>query len=106
MIDPDLSCRVERRLDDVRAANLFGLDYVEVSDDQLTLTVFFLGKAPQTLEKANLALTGGRRIRDVKITGLRVQRLKDPTLDDLLEVTVDKPGDFSTYTLSVVAVDE
>lgn len=102
MNDPDLSCREEHRLDDVRAANLFGLDYVEVSDNQLTLYVYFLGKAPQKFERANLALSGGRRIRDVQITDLRVQRLKDPTLDDYLEVTVNKPGDFSTYTLSAV----
>jgi len=106
MNDVDLSCREQHRVDDVRAAKLFGLDYVEVSDDQLTLNVFFLGKAPKKLEKANLALSGGRRIRDVRITDLRVQRLKDPTLDDSMEVTVNKPGDFSTYTLSVIATDE
>ena len=106
MNDLDLSCREQHRLDDVRATKLFGLDYVEVSDDQLTLTVFFLGKAPQKLEKANLLLSGGRRIRDVQITDLRVQRVKDPTLDDYMEVTVNKPGDFSTYTLSVVATDD
>ena len=103
---PDVSCREEHRLDDVRAADLFGLDYVEVSDNQLMLSVFFLGKAPQKFEKANLVLSGGRRIRDVQITDLRVQRLKDPTLDDYFEVTVNKPGDFSTYTLSVVDTDE
>lgn len=103
---PDLSCCENQRQDDVRAADLFGLDYVEVSDDQLMLTVFFLGKAPRKLEKANLVLTGGRRIRDVQISHLHVQRCKDPTRDDYMEVTVDKPGDFSTYTLSVVATDE
>jgi hypothetical protein len=106
MNNPDISCREEHRLDDVRAANLFGLDYVEVSDNQLTLYVYFLGKAPQKFEKANLVLAGGRRILDVQITDLRVQRSKDPTLDDYLEVSVNKAGDFSTYTLSVVETDE
>ncbi len=80
--DPNLSCREERRREDVRAASLFGLDYVEVVDEQqLTLNVFFLGKAPQNIEKANVVLSGGRRIRDVQIKAVRVQRQPDPTLD-------------------------
>lgn len=92
---PNLSCREERRREDVRAASLFGLDYVEVVDHpQKTLNVFFLGKAPQNIEKANVVLTGGRRIRDVQITMVRVQRQPDPTLDDYLEVHVNKAGDF------------
>src|ERR1039457_7267335 len=106
MNNPDVSCREEHRLDDVRAANLFGLGYVAGSGKQLTLYVSFLGKAPQKFEKANLVLTGGRRILDVQVTDLRVQRSKDPTLDDYLEVSVNKAGDFSTYTLSVVETDE
>lgn len=103
MNDPNLSCREDRRREDVRTASLFGLDYVEVVDDQqLTLNVFFLGKAPQKIEKANVVLSGGRRIRDVQITSVRVQRQPDPTLDDYLEVRVNKAGDFSNYTISLV----
>jgi hypothetical protein len=107
MNDPNLTCREEHRREDVRTANLFGLDYVEIADDQqVTLNVFFLGKAPQNLEQANVVLSGGRRIRDVKITRVRVHRQTDPTLDDYLEVHVNKPGDFSDYTISIVdAVD-
>ncbi len=105
MDDNNLSCLEENRRDVVRAADRFGLDYVEVSDDQRTLSITFLGKAPKKIEKQNLCLTGGRRVRDVKIVGVKVQRQKDPTLDDVLEVRVDKPGDFSTYTLSVVKTD-
>src|SRR5258708_4137324 len=107
----ELSCQEDLRREDVRAASLFGLDYAEVGspegpDDQRTITVFFLGKAPKKFEMANLVLTGGRRIRDVRITDLRVMRLKDPTLDDYLEVEVNKSGDFSPYTLSVVETDD
>ena len=106
----ELSCQEDLRREDVRAASLFGLDYAEVGspqgpDDQRTITVFFLGKAPKKFEMANLVLTGGRRIRDVRITDLRVVRLKDPTFDDYLEVEVNKSGDFSPYTLSVVETD-
>lgn len=103
MNDPNLSGREERRREDVRAASLFGLDYVEVVDEQqLTLNVFFLGKAPKKIEKANVVLTGGRRIRDVRIKSVAVKRQPDPTLDDYLEVRVSKPGDFSEYTIRLV----
>ncbi len=101
--DPNMSCREERRREDVRAATLFGLDYVEVVDEQqLTLNVFFLGKAPQHIEKSNVLLTGGRRIRDVQIKSVSVKRQPDPTLDDYLEVRVNKAGDFSNYTIRLV----
>jgi hypothetical protein len=106
MIDPALSCRQETRRDAVRAASLFGLDYAEVSDDQRTIYVYFLGKAPQQIEMANLRLQGGQRIRDVQVVNLLVHRQVDPTLDDYMEVAVNKPGDFSTYTLSIVKLDD
>ena len=105
MITTELNCKDERRRRDVRAASLFGLDYAEVSDDQRTIIVYFLGKAPPQIEQANLRLSGGQRIRDVRITNLRVQRQTDTTLDDFMEVGVDQPGDFSVYVLSVVALD-
>ena len=106
MIDSDLSCHVEKRRDAVRTASLFGLDYVEVSDDQRTVYVYFLGKAPERIEKANVRLRGGQRIRDVQVVNLLVRRQTDPTLDDYMEIAVNKPGDFSTYTLSVVKLDD
>lgn len=106
----DLTCRKEERREEVRAASLFGLDYVEVGnigsgDDQRTLYIYFLGKMPAEFEKGNLALSGGRRIRDIQITDLRAFRFQDPTRDDYVEVDVDKSGDFSTYTLSAVEMD-
>src|SRR4030095_14924627 len=107
MNDPALHCRDERRRDDVRTASLHGLDYVEVRDDrQLTLHVLFLGKAPATIRKENVRIRGGRRIRDIRVTDLPVERRADLRVDDSLDVTVDKPGDFSTYTLALVRLDE
>ncbi len=106
MIDPDLSCKREDRREAVRAADLFGLDYIEVSDNQLTLTVFFLGKAPQKIDKRNVKISGGRRIVDIRVTAIHVTRQKDPALDDSMDVFVAQAGDFSTYTLSVVDLDE
>ena len=78
---------------------------MEVSDDQVTLTVYFLGKAPQPLTKGAVRVEGGRRIRDIKVIALDVVRDPDPELDDYAIVRVDKAGDFSTYTLRLVGLE-
>ncbi|RXH56514.1 putative baseplate assembly protein [Granulicella sibirica] len=102
----DRMCSDQNRLEDVRKAALLGLDYVELGESQTTLYVYFLGKAPEKIERANVVITGGSRIIGIVVTSLRVVRQKDPTLDDHLELRVDKAGDFSTYTLRCVALDE
>ena len=95
-------CVLDRRREDVRQSPLRGLDFVEVGPSQTVLEVFFLGKAPPNLEAANVIITGGR---PVSVTGLRLNRQPDPTLDDWMEVDVDRPGDFSLYTLALVKLD-
>jgi len=87
------------------ASGLNGIDYLEVDPgDQRTLTVHFLKPLPgQTggvpaspaLTKANVAIEGGVRIRGIAVTGA-------VSADDTLTVTVDEPGDFSTYALRLV----
>jgi hypothetical protein len=104
MIDPGLNCQLELRRKDVRGQSFFGLDYVDVSDGQLILNVVFLGKAPGGIEKENIRIAGGRRIRDIQVTGIQVNRESDPALDDSMDVTVDKRGDFSSYSLRVIEV--
>jgi hypothetical protein len=105
--DPKLACRDKRRRQVVRTSPiLYGLGAVEVSDNQRTLSVTFLGKAPATIRKENVRITGGRRITDIHVVSIAVQRHRDSTLDDILQVNLDKYGDFSTYTLSLVALDE
>ena len=104
-----LICGDEKRRHDVRARDLNGLDYLEVSGpegEQRTLVVYFLGKAPKGLNKENVRITGGRRVRDIQVTDIKVVRVDDPELDDRLEVRVNKTGDFSTYRLSLVSLDE
>lgn len=96
-------CRIERRREQVREAPLLGIDFVEVGAQQTMLEVFFLGRSPAKLEAANVVITGGS---SVSVTGLRVYRQTDPTLDDWMEVDVDRPGDFSLYTLALVQTDE
>lgn len=106
MTEPVLDCLHDRRRHEVRRQHYNGLDYLEVSDDQRTLTVYFLGPAPEGLTRDNVRITGGRRIRDVRVTDLRVCPQVDPELDNCIVVTVDNPGDFSTYTLCLVDLPE
>lgn len=102
-----LHCKEDLRREDVRAADLNGLDYLEVADEaQRTLLVYFLGKAPAAISAGNLRISGGQRVHDIAVTGVEVIRQPDPALDDVMEVRVDKPGDFSTYVLRVVEADE
>ncbi len=99
-------CHDEQRRDQTRAKPLYGLDYVEVSDDQLTLTVYFLGKAPRAMDPASVRVEGGRRIRGIQVTHVQIKRQADPEVDDYVLVSVDKYGDFSPYTLRIAALDE
>jgi hypothetical protein len=106
MNEPALTCQNEQRREAVRAEYLNGLDYLEVSDDQSTLTVSFLGKAPESIQRENVRVEGGRRIRGIRVVDLQVHRVDDPDLDDRMEVVVDRPGDFSIYTLRVVELED
>ena len=104
MDEPTLTCQVERRRQVVRARGAYGIDYVEVIDDQdqRTLCVHFFGAVPDTLEKGNVVIKGGRRIRNIRVLQVEIEHASDPTLDDCLRVFVDRAGDFSTYTLCLV----
>ena len=98
-------CRDDERRRLVRAAARNGIDYLEVSDDQLRLCVHFLAAIPTDLRKENVRIVGGRRVRDIVVTDIRRRPAEDPDLDDCLEITVDRYGDFSTYELCIVALD-
>ena len=96
-------CNDEHRRHKVRSSGLSGLDYIEVSEDQLTLTVTFLGKAPeQEVEARNVIIEGGQRIRNIQVLDVQVDREREQDLDDSMYITVDKAGDFSTYKLRLV----
>jgi hypothetical protein len=97
-------CQIEQRRKDVRASSLSGLDFVEVVDaEQTSLQAFFLGKAPDGVAAANVVISGGAPVR---VVTFKLHRQRDPTLDDWLELTVDRPGDFSTYRLALKALDD
>ncbi len=119
MNEPTLICTDEERRHNVRKDPRFnGLDYVEIYIDEATgtveLVVYFLDKAPEKNEEtgdepikiANVRIEGGRRVRDIRVTGVRLCRRDEPDRDDCMVVTLDKPGDFSTYRLCLVELDE
>src|SRR5437870_1226470 len=103
-------CDEERRREELRrsiqaggAHGINGIDFLEVSEDQRTLTVTFLGDLPRddpgppktaALTAANVLIEGG-----VRVTGIGVQALSSS--GKVLTVIVDRIGDFSTYRLSI-----
>ncbi len=105
MTKPDVICQNEQRRHRVRQENYNGLDFLELIDKK-TLKVHFLGKSPKGLTQKNIRITGGQRIRDIGVDAFRLCARKEQYLDDCMIITVDKEGDFSTYTLCVVKVED
>lgn len=101
-----LNCRDDARRRMVRAAQVNGLDYLEVSDDQRKLTVYFLGPAPEGIGSGNIEIRGGVRERDIAVIDVQLCPQTDPERDNCIVVTVDRPGDFSTYCLCLVNLPE
>ncbi len=105
--DP-LACNDDQRRQDVRnSPECNGIDFVEVtSDDGKLLTVYFLDDLPKGLKVENILILGGRRIDHLRVLGKEACEARDPRRDDCLRLTLDRAGDFSTYTLCLVAVDK
>jgi Baseplate J-like protein len=83
-----------------------GLDDVQVSDDQRTLTLHFLGKAPAGLRAENVVIAPAAGGALVKVLSLRACREDDPSLDDCVEVRVERPGGWGEYRLCLRTLDE
>ena len=89
-----------------------GIDYLEVDDNpaepmdqrQRTLWVhFFHPLAAGQLTLKNVIISGGERITNVHAVAVTVGASASPATDPkILTVTVNGPGDFSRYTLSLV----
>lgn len=88
-----------------------GLDFVEVSADQLTLHVYFLGKLPPEFAEdrpgleQHLRIEGGSRITGIRIVDVDPHHSGDPELDDWLVLRLDRYGDHSRYVLRLVDVE-
>lgn len=111
MNDP-LACLHDARRDAVRAAaGRNGLDYVEVQDDPPLLHVYFLGKLPAALQAdsaalpAHFAIAGGDAITGLRILDADPVVDPDPARDDFVVLRLDRAGDRSRYTLSLLGVE-
>jgi len=98
----NMICEDPARRERVRGhATLNGIDYIEVPrESQLKIRVFFIKPGEDDipeLKTSKVRVEGGVRIRDIRVTGLRKVGGATP----YLEVSVDKAGDFSTYTLVI-----
>ena len=77
---------------------LNGIDFLEVSEDQLHLSIRFLKTpVPEGIGLQNVVIEGGVRIAHISVVELAVE-------DEVLNITVNTPGDFSLYTLRLVNV--
>lgn len=85
---------------------LNGMDFLEVATpEQTTLHVRFIHPLPgqpngvpaaPPLTSANIVISGGVRVREIRVARVTAG-------GNLLTVVVDQPGDFSQYTLQLVA---
>ena len=97
-------CDLERRAQ-VAGSATNGIDFLEVLDRdappgmrQRILRVHFVNDPAPALDETSVRITGGERVRDIRVTDAVV----DAADSSVLAVTVDQPGDFSVYTLSLV----
>ena len=99
--------KLEKRLLEIsRQEKLMGIDYLEVSEDQHKLFLHFTPKAPEIVTPDNIKISGGARVSAIRVK--RVDVLSGEQIvawvDDNDEFTRGV-GDFSTYTLSLVNLD-
>jgi hypothetical protein len=109
MKEPTIRCKEDERKKSVREKHLNGLDHLDESESQKKLYVYFLGKLPPGLTKKNaldhVRIDGGQRIQDIRIIDIDLVHRGEPELDDYMLLYLDKWGDSSTYTLSLVNLE-
>ncbi len=94
-------CCDERRRGALGPASVNGIDYVEVSGRDL-LVFFVNDRKVGTLGPENFAIDRGDRIRGLRVTAAA----PEPGETHVLRVTASELGDFSRYTLRLVAGDD
>lgn len=98
-------CCDRLRREAIEGTALNGIDFIEVLDRdaptpaerQRTIFVHFVNAPAPALTPDNVRITGGERVRDIRVTTAAV----DAADGHVLNVKVDQPGDFSIYALSL-----
>lgn len=105
-------CSNQRRRAEVRdrrhpdgRPRLNGIDYLEVlNEDQTVLGLFLIHPAPRlpdgtlALTPENFVITGGTRVQSIQVVWVEA----DADNPNMLQLTVNQRGDFSTYRLQIV----
>jgi len=89
-----------------KGSEINGIDYMEVSEDQTTLTVHFIHNLPgqedqvppdpaAPLTPNSVIIRGGVRVKDIEVDSAE-------SSGNVLTIHVKNPGDFSLYTLYLV----
>jgi hypothetical protein len=110
------ACKDEERREALKDhPTLMGIDFLEVSEDQHELSVYFVGSEdenknviPENLTFRNVEITGGTRITKIRVTGVEYPEDQDGRV--IIAVTDDEDpangvGDFSPYVLRLVGVE-
>ena len=95
----------EQRRRDLRRSGLNGIDDVEVGAGLRTLKVRLFKPPVADIQPKNVRIEGGARIRDIAAIEVHCDAdgVDGP---QTLIVTLNHPGDFSTYTLSLTEPDD
>ena len=97
------ACSVPARREKLRqVGTLNGIDYVEVSDDGVSLCVHLFGEIPQGLGVANVRISGGDRITGLRVLSVNPELEPDMHDDACLRVVLDREGDHTAYCLCLV----
>jgi hypothetical protein len=99
-------CNDERRRNEIARRNdLNAIDFLEVEEDQTLLFVHFVHDPTGLgLVRANVQIEGGERIQDIHVVQTSVGvDARSGSSDPVLVVEVNTPGDFSIYTLRLIA---
>ncbi|MBC8737663.1 putative baseplate assembly protein [Paraburkholderia sp. UCT31] len=102
-LKPALEDDRQRRVD-ARHKGLNGIDYIEVGDDPRKLRVVFFLDAPDALEASHCTIEGGERVRAIRVLSVRESAGDHEPEPRSATLTLDRAGDFSTYTLVIRGV--
>ncbi|WP_233809224.1 putative baseplate assembly protein [Paraburkholderia sp. HP33-1] len=103
MIKPVVEDDHQRRVD-ARHRGLNGIDYIEVGDNPRKLRVMFFLDAPDALEASHCTIEGGARVRGIRVLSVRESDGDHAPGPQCAILTLDRPGDYSVYTLVIKGV--
>jgi hypothetical protein len=99
-------CCDQRRRALIAGSEFNGIDFLEVVDDpsesdskrQRELHIHLINKLTSNINNIGVIIKGGERIRNISVKMDSIEKLQDK----IISVSLERPGDFSIYTLYLV----